>query len=433
MKHAPLQSNYEEKLQTSTPITKEKVTSKPSTLNHSMSFSSPTLPNDVTYNYSNNNKMSNPYDIVENEETTIINEDCDDEAYGETTNGPESEFEFDFDEEAFESHLRNITSFLKDDFSCSTFETENPSDSSSLDLISSIESMYLSWFDDFFIRAYERLEKEMKEMRDNFFVPSHIEGRYQGKCARTSSTKGLHIDFIPIFDSNPSSPLSKNDISLKSSSFKRSNITPVETSCTSSAHHEPHPLGSSFTSCLSSLDESELELNSNPTSFSISSNEKLEVNDLSICLLCDLQSSSKLENSYSKENDNKFASETLRLSSHTSFKSSLRTDHESKFKYLKNSRFTSTSIIFRDRPKKSSNSAPKSSSSLCSYATHKENTSLHLSKEIKGPNKTLASPHHKTIIEETLGFNNPFRSSHLGTSTCGKPKIKATKHSKSPS
>ena len=63
---------------------------------------------------------------------------------GETTHGSESEFEFDFDEEAFESHLRNATLSLNDDFSCSTFETEKSSDSSSLDSISSIAPMYPS-------------------------------------------------------------------------------------------------------------------------------------------------------------------------------------------------------------------------------------------------------------------------------------------------
>ena len=48
--------------------------------------------------------------------------------YGETTYNFESVFEFDFDEEAFKSHLRNATSSLKDDFSYSTFETEISSD-----------------------------------------------------------------------------------------------------------------------------------------------------------------------------------------------------------------------------------------------------------------------------------------------------------------
>ena len=75
MKHAPLQNSHEEKLQTSAPMTKEKVTSKPSNLNHSMSLGPPALPNDVTCGYSNNNKMSNAHDIVKNEETTIIHED----------------------------------------------------------------------------------------------------------------------------------------------------------------------------------------------------------------------------------------------------------------------------------------------------------------------------------------------------------------------
>ena len=85
MKPTHLQNSHDGKLQTSAPITKEEVTSKPSNLTHNMSLGPSTLPDDVTYGYSNNNKMSNPHNNVENEETTIIYEDYDKEAYGETT------------------------------------------------------------------------------------------------------------------------------------------------------------------------------------------------------------------------------------------------------------------------------------------------------------------------------------------------------------
>ena len=47
--------------------------------------------------------------------------------------------------------------------------------------------------------------------------------------------------------------------------------------------------------------------------------------------------------------ENVFESETLSLSSHTLFESSSRDICKPKFKHLKNSRFTSTSIIFGDR------------------------------------------------------------------------------------
>ena len=80
-----LQNSHEEKLQTSAPTTKEKVTSKPSNLNHNIPLGPHILHNDVNHGYSSNNEMSNPYNIVTNEDTTIIYEDYDNEAYGETT------------------------------------------------------------------------------------------------------------------------------------------------------------------------------------------------------------------------------------------------------------------------------------------------------------------------------------------------------------
>jgi len=309
--------------------------------------------------------------------------------HGETTHSSETVFEFDFDEEAFKSHLRNATSSLKDDFSCSTFETENSSNSSSLASISSIEPRYSSWFNGLLIRAYERLDKEIKEIRDNFFVSSHIEGRYQGKCARTSSTKGLHINVKPISNLNTSSPSSENDASSKSPSFKGPKVTPVKTSCTSSAHHEPHPLESSFISCISS----------------------------SI-----LSSTSPIENS--KVN----RSPSLSFTSSSSDSCLTSKNH-----------FKSTSSVFNS-PSESSLLTSDFTSSFNSLETlHiekkslKETSSHHSSKEIKGPDKTLHSLHYKIIFGKTSGFCKTFSLSHLGTSTCGKSKVKAINYLKSPS
>ena len=176
----------------------------------------------------------------------------------------ESKFEFDFDTEAFENHLRDATSHLKDDFSFSTFETENSSESSYLEFTDA------SWFDNFFDKSHSRLDKEMAEIKDCFFSPSHIQGRHEDKCARASSTRSL---LHPGFNSHPN-PSSKKVLSLKydnlhasklnatSSEFENSSTKSLCTSFvskgthfapkeTSFASYEPHPLEESFTSFLS--------------------------------------------------------------------------------------------------------------------------------------------------------------------------------------
>ena len=48
-----------------------------------------------------------------------------------------------------------------------------------------------------------------------------------------------------------------------------------------------------------------------------------------------------------------------------------------------------------------------------------------------GFNKTLDLPSSKTIHKKTLGAYETFSSSYLGTSSCSKPKVKATKQFKS--
>ena len=119
-------------------------------------------------------------------------------------------------------------------------------------------------------------------------------------------------------------------------------------------------------------------------------------------------------------NGNVSESMTSDLISHTSFKTSSRNIHESKFEHVKNSRFVSTSFIFRKRDTSSkenvssSTSETHSSPSKCSNHHEKPNPyhppsnssssypptteegtsdSHNASKEIKGPNKTLDSLH----------------------------------------
>lgn len=87
----------------------------------------------------------------------------------------------------------------------------------------------------------------MAEIRACSFAPLHIQGRCDSKYARTSSTKGPCISLKPTLDSNPSSP-----------SSKRPHLAPAETSLISITH-DPHPLESSLTSCLSSLNEFEFD------------------------------------------------------------------------------------------------------------------------------------------------------------------------------
>ena len=173
-----------------------------------------------------------------------------------------------------------------------------------------------------------------------------------------------------------------------------------------------------------------------------------------------------------KTHENVFKSITSGLPSHTSFKPSSRNIYESKFKHLKNSRFVSTSFVFRKRdassnendssstskthsslskcsthhkeemskfdpPTKSSPilktnpcHPPSNSSPSCSPATEEGTSPDHNAfKEIKGPNKTLDSLHYETIFEKTSGTHKTFSSSHLGTSIFNKSK--AAKHNKS--
>ena len=87
------------------------------------------------------------------------------------------------------------------------------------------------------------------------------------------------------------------------------------------------------------------------------------------------------------------------------------------FSHLHSLRFLSTRKVFEHHL--------DSNHPFCDSTFH------HSSKEIKGPDKTLDSLHHKHILRKTSGSNKTFSLSHLGTSTCGKPKVKATKHSKS--
>ena len=82
VKPTPFQNSHKEQLQTPAPMTKEKVISKPSNSSHNMALGTHIVPNDVNHGYSSNNIITNPHNIVENEETTIIYEDYPDEAYG---------------------------------------------------------------------------------------------------------------------------------------------------------------------------------------------------------------------------------------------------------------------------------------------------------------------------------------------------------------
>ena len=108
---------------------------------------------------------------------------------------------------------------------------------------------------------------------------------------------------------------------------------------------------------------------------------------------------------------NRFSSTSCTLSPFDSFSTS-------------KNHFKSTSAFFNLPPNSSSSSSP---------TNEEETSSNHSSKEIKGPNKTLYSLHCKIILEKTLGTCKTFSLSHLGTSTCGKSKVKATNYLKSPS
>ena len=101
--------------------------------------------------------------------------------------------------------------------------------------------------------------------------------------------------------------------------------------------------------------------------------------------------------------DNSYSSETPSLSSHLSSTSQLHSIVESKFNHLKNSRFYSTSMIFRDRTSKSTSEVhissssskikdhlPSNSFSSCLPPIHKKETlPHHNSKKILGTSKPL--------------------------------------------
>ena len=60
-----------------------------------------------------------------------------------------------------------------------------------------------------------------------------------------------------------------------------------------------------------------------------------------------------------------------------------------------------------------------------------DSKSSFLSKEILGPPKTFDFTSQKNILEKTLGTYKDCSSSHLGTSVCGKHKVKGTTQMKS--
>ena len=142
--------------------------------------------------------------------------------------------------------------------------------------------------------------------------------------------------------------------------------------------------------------------------------------------------------------DNSHASVTSTLSSNSSSISQLYSIIESKFHHLKDSRFHSTSMVFRDRSLKStvelrnetskeetSKSSHSKSSSVPSSFKCEEDPSHHVKKEIIGPTKTYDLPNHKIIFGKTSRLHKTSGSSHLGTSFYSKSKAKATKHIKS--
>ena len=91
------------------------------------------------------------------------------------------------------------------------------------------------------------------------------------------------------------------------------------------------------------------------------------------------------------------------------------------FSHLHSSRFLSTRKVFKHHIDSKRPSFNYSSSNL----------SHHLKRKILGPAKFLDLSEPKNIIGKTSGSNKTFSLSHLSTSTRGKPKVKATKHSKS--
>ena len=91
------------------------------------------------------------------------------------------------------------------------------------------------------------------------------------------------------------------------------------------------------------------------------------------------------------------------------------------FSHLHSSTFLSTRKVFKHHL----------DSKCPSFNSSSSNPSHHLKRKILGPTKTLDLSESKTILRKTSGPNKTFSISHLGTSTCGKLKVKATKHSKS--
>jgi len=478
---------------------------------------------DFKDDYSCNSSHSDSDENISNFEDSAL------QIYEETTSEPA--FVFDFDEEAFESHLGNATSSLKDDFSCSTFGTENSSGSSSQDSISSIEPMQSSWLDDLFASAYEELEKEMKEIRDNFFAPSHIKGRYQGECARTSPTRGqsssfkgsgiaskeehlLLLDIKPFFhQEKPSSshlPFKKRFICEDVSSSNSETHSPIEPETYSRKIHQINfitPKKVSF----KEDDLSRFEEDPSPRTITPSPANKSAEPEVISPYSTRLPSSSKSKKVSMIASTLVISALASNVTSHSSFRPKRRSHHaptnvsihlplnrESKTSYftspsisttekgstskvkcasmpsfpviltsppiesrLKSSKSKKNKImeevtlkrIFSSSKKGSvtfrkileekgvfmptscnhSESSHSKSSSLPPLLNCKEDLSQCIKKEILGPTKTYDLPHHKFILGKTLGFNKTFSFSHLGTSTCGKTKVKATKYLKSPS
>lgn len=162
----------------------------------------------------------------------------------------------------------------------------------------------------------------------------------------------------------------------------------------------------------------------------------------------------------------KSPSSSFEMRPSSSSKCSSRNAYESNFKHLKNSRFVSTSFIFRKRDAAPNENISSSTSnaypSFSKCSTHciegiskfdpstnsspifKDNldskyppsnssscASHHFKKKILGPAKTLDLSEPKTILRKSSGSNKTFSLSCLEASTCGKPKVKATKHPKS--
>ena len=87
----------------------------------------------------------------------------------------------------------------------------------------------------------------MDEIRNSFLAPAHIKGSHESECAKASSTDNLQHSFA-----------------LDMSTSLDNSVHEESSFASDSMCFEPHPLESSFASCLSSLNETELEFDSAP-------------------------------------------------------------------------------------------------------------------------------------------------------------------------